>query len=167
MLHQYLQDPPDCSFVFLFCLRKDQNVVQVHYYNTFSYEGSEDVIHHSLEGGGTVGHSKEHHERFKEAAVGAEGHFPFISRLDAYIIETLVNIKFCEVPGSVELGDKLGDEREGVPVLDSYGIQRAIVLDQPERTIFLLNEEHRGCYRGTWMAGCIRCYAIQIFRQIK
>jgi len=120
-----------------------------------------------LEGGGTVGHSKEHHERFKEAAVGAEGHFPFISRLDAYIIETLVNIKFCEVPGFVELGDELGDEREGVPVLDGYGIQRAIVLDQPERTIFLLNEEHRGCYGGTWMAGCIRCYAIQIFRQIK
>ena len=62
MLHQYLQDPLDCSFVFLFCLRKDQNVVQVYYYNTFSYEGSEDVVHHSLEGGGTVGHSKEHHD---------------------------------------------------------------------------------------------------------
>jgi len=138
----------DRSFVFLFRLCKNQNVVQVHYYNLFSYEGSEDVVHHSLEGGRTVGHSEEHHERFKEAMVGAEGHFPFISRLDAYVIETLPDVKFCEVPGSTELGDEFRDEREGVPVLDSYGVQCTIVLDQLEQTIFLLNEKHRGCYGG-------------------
>jgi len=133
--------------VFLFCLRKDQNVLQVHYYNPFGYEGSEDVVHHSLEGGRTVGHSEEYHERFKEAAVNAEGHFLFISGLDVYVIETPVDIQFCEVSGSTELGDEFGDEREGIPVLDGHGVQRTIVLDQPERTIFLLNEEHRGCYR--------------------
>ena len=77
-----------------------------------------------MEGGRTVGHSEEHHKRFEEAAVGTEGHFPFISRLNVYIIETPlnINVKFCEVPGSVELGDELGDEREGVPVLDGYSI---------------------------------------------
>jgi len=134
--------------VFLFRLRKDQNVVQIHYYDPFGYESSEDVVHHSLEGGGTVGHSEEHHKRFKEATVGAEGHFPLISGLDAYVIETPADVKFCEVSGSAELGDELGDEREKVPVLDGYGIQHAIVLDQLERTILLFNEEHRGCYRG-------------------
>ena len=45
-------------------LCEDQNVVQIHYHNPFSYEGPEDVVHHSLEGGGTIGHSKEHHEGF-------------------------------------------------------------------------------------------------------
>jgi len=134
--------------MFLFCLYKDQNVVQVHYYNPFSYKGSEDVIHHSLEGGRTVGHSKEHHEKFKEATVGAESHFPFISGLDVYIIETPPDVKFCEVSGSVELGDKFRDERERVSVLDDYSIQCMIVLDQPEQTIFLFNEEYRGCYGG-------------------
>ena len=39
----------------LFCLRKDQNVVQVHYDNPFCYDGPEDVVHHSLEGSGAVG----------------------------------------------------------------------------------------------------------------
>ena len=58
-----------------------------------------------------------------------EGRLPFISGLDTYIIETPSDIKFCEVPGSAELGDELGDEREGVPVLDGYSVQRAIVLD--------------------------------------
>jgi len=101
-----------------------------------------------LEGSGTVGHSKEHYERLKETAVSTEGRFPFIPRLDTYVIETPSDIKFCEVPGSVELGDEFGDEREGVSVLDSYGVQHAIVLDQLERTIFLFNEEHRGHYGG-------------------
>jgi len=148
VFYQYFQNPLDYLFMFLFCLRKDQNVVQVHYHDPFGYEGSENVIHHSLEGGRTVGYSKEHHERFKEATVGAEGHFPFISRLDAYIIETPSDVKFCEVPGSAELGDKFRDEGKRVSVFDSYSVQCTIVLDQPERTILLFNEEHRGCYRG-------------------
>jgi len=134
--------------MFLLCLCKDQNVVQVYYYNLFGYEGPKNVVHHSLEGGGTIGHSEEHHERFKEAVVGAEGHFPFISGLDMYVIETPLDIKFCEVLGSAELGDEFGNERERIPVLDDYGIQHIIVLDQLEQTIFLFNEEHRSCYRG-------------------
>jgi len=101
-----------------------------------------------LEGGGTIGHSEEHHKRFEEATVGVEGCFLFISRLYVYIIETPLDVKFCEVLGSTELGDKFRDEGEGVSVLDSYGVQHAIVLDQPEQTIFLLNKEYRGCYRG-------------------
>jgi len=118
--------------MFLFCLCKDQNVIQVYHYNPFSYESSEDIVHHSLEGGGTVGHFKEHHERLEETAVGAKGCLPFISGLDTYVIETPSDIKFCEVPGSAELGDEFRDERERVPVLDGYGIQHTIVLDQPE-----------------------------------
>ena len=148
MFHQYFQDSPDCSFMFLFHLCKDQNVIQVHYHDPFSYEGSEDVVHHSLKDGGTVDHSKEYHERFEETVVGVEGHFPFISGLDMYVIETPSNIKFCEVLGSMELEDKFRDKREGVFVLDSYSIQHAIVWDQPEQTIFLFNEQHKGCYRG-------------------
>jgi len=85
-----------------------------------------------LEDGRTVGHFKEHHERLEETAVGAEGRLPFISGLDMYVIETPSDIKFCEVPGSAKLGDEFGDEREGVPVLDGYGVQHTIVLNQPE-----------------------------------
>jgi len=67
-----------------------------------------------LEGGRTVGHSEEHHKRLEEATVSVEGHFLFIFGLDMYVIETPSDIKFCEVPGSTELGDKFRDKREGV-----------------------------------------------------
>jgi len=110
-------------------LCKDQDVVQVYYYDPFSYDGSEDVVHHGLESSGTIGHSKEHYERFEQATVGAESRLLFISGLDAYIIEAPTDVEFCEVLGSTELRDEFGDERERVSVFDGYGIQRAIVLD--------------------------------------
>ena len=37
---------------------------------------------------------------------------------------------------------------ERISVLNSHGVQHTIVLDQLEQTIFLLNEEHRGCDGG-------------------
>jgi len=101
-----------------------------------------------LEGGGTVGHSKEHYEGFEEAAIGMEGCLPFVSGLDSYVIETPSDVKLGEVLGSAELGDEFGDEGKEVPVLDGYGIPRAIVLDQLERTILLFNEEYWGCDGG-------------------
>jgi len=101
-----------------------------------------------LEGGGTVGHSEEHHKGFEETTIGMEGCLPLVSGLDSYVIETPSDVKLCEVLGSAELGDEFRDEREGVPVLDSYGVQRVIVLDQLERTILLFNEEHQGCNGG-------------------
>jgi len=129
-------------------LHKDQDVVQVYYYDPFSYDGSEDVVHHGLKGSGTIGYSKEHYEQFEQATVGVESRLPFISGLDAYIIEAPTDVKFCEVLGSAELRDEFGDERERVSIFDGYGIQHAIVLDQLEQTIFLLNKEHWGCDRG-------------------
>ena len=75
-----------------------------------------------MKGGGAVGHSEKHYKGFKEATVGAEGYFPFISRLDAYIIETPADVQFCEVLRSVELRDEFGDEKEWISVLDSYSV---------------------------------------------
>jgi len=75
-----------------------------------------------LEGGRTVGHSEEHYKRFEEAIVGVEGHFLFISGLDAYIVKTPLDIKFCEVLGSTELGDEFRDKEERVSIFNGYGI---------------------------------------------
>ena len=129
MFREYFQDPPDHPFMLLFHLCKDQNVVQVHYDDPFRYDSSEDVVHHSLEGSGAVGHSEKHYEGFEETTVGMKGCLLFVSGLDAYIIETPADIQFCEIPGSAELGDEFRDEGERVSVFDSYGVQCTVVLD--------------------------------------
>jgi len=56
-------------------------------------------------------------------------YFPLISGLDVYIIETPVDIQFCEVLGSAELGDEFGDKEERIFILDGYGIQSMVVLN--------------------------------------
>ena len=58
-----------------------------------------------------------------------EGRLPFISGLDVHIVEPPPDVKFCEVPGSAELGDEFGDEGGRIPVFDGHGIQCMIVLD--------------------------------------
>ena len=58
-----------------------------------------------------------------------EGRLPFISGLDTHIVEPPPDVKFCEVLGSTELGDKFGDEGKRILVFDGHGVQRAIVLD--------------------------------------
>jgi len=65
----------------------------------------------------------------RKAAIGAEGRLLFISRLDAHIVKLPLDVKFCEVLGSAELGDEFRDEGERIPVFDSHGVQYAIVLD--------------------------------------
>jgi len=40
---------------------EDQDVIQIDYHNAFCYEVLEDVVHHDLEGGWTVGYPKEHY----------------------------------------------------------------------------------------------------------
>ena len=51
-----------------------------------------------------------------------EGRLPFISRLNAHIVEPLPDVKFCEVLGSAELEDEFGDKGERISVLDSHGV---------------------------------------------
>ena len=91
-------------------LGEDQDVIQVDHHNTFCYEVLEDIIHHGLEGGRTVSHSKEHYQGFEQASIGLEGHLPLISGLNANIVETPTDIQLGEVSGPMELGHEFGDQ---------------------------------------------------------
>jgi len=95
-----------------------------------------------LEGGGAVGYSKEHYEEFEEATIGMEGCLPLVSGLDSYVVETPLDIELGEVLGSAELGDELGDEGEGVPVLDSYGVVMPDSRLDNKSDIFHYNNEN-------------------------
>jgi len=78
--------------VFFLCLGKDQDIVQIDYYGTFCYEVLEDVVHHGLEGGQTVSHSKEHYQGFKQTSIGLEGCLPLVSGLNVNVVETLTDV---------------------------------------------------------------------------
>ncbi|KAG6867761.1 hypothetical protein C0993_011478, partial [Termitomyces sp. T159_Od127] len=118
--------------VLLKCLGVDEDVVKVHAHYTLHDEVLEDVIHHCLESGWTVGESKEHDEWFKQPPVGPEGSLPLISFLNVHIVVTPPDIQFGEVTHPLEVIDELGDEGEGVAILHHHSIKNLVVLDQLE-----------------------------------
>ena len=91
-----------------FC--EDQNIVEVHTYDTFSNQILEDVIHHCLEGRWGVAQSEKHHQGFKESSICMKGHLPFIAVFHTHIIVSPSNIKFCEVLGSSKLVYKVQNQ---------------------------------------------------------
>jgi len=121
---------------------KDENIIQVYYHYPFSDEVSEDVVHYCLEGSQTVSYSKEHHQRFEQAMVGMEGGLPLVSRLDAYVVETLADVQFSKVFGSGKLQDEFGNEGQEILILYHHRVESPIVLYQPERTVLLFDKEH-------------------------
>ena len=78
--------------MFFLRLSEDQDVVQINHHNTLYYEVPEDVVHHSLEGGQTVSHFKEHYQGFKQTSIGLEGYLSLVFGLNVDIVETPADI---------------------------------------------------------------------------
>src|SRR6266436_3165512 len=115
-----------------------------------------DVIHHCLEHCRGVAQSKEHDSWFKQALVSPECGLPLITLLDPHVVEPPAEVEYGEELSTMEAGQDIGDEGEGVGVLDCDLVQLLIVLYEVKRTILLLDEEHRGSHRGLgWMDAAI------------
>jgi len=83
-------------------LHKDEDVVQIDHNYAFRDEVLKNVVHHHLEGGGTVREAEEHDKGLVQAAVGLEGGFPLVSFLYPDVVEAPLDIQLCEVLGSTE-----------------------------------------------------------------
>jgi len=64
--------------------------------------------------------------------IGPKGCLPLVSGLNADVVETPMDIQLGEVFCSAELRYEFEDQWEGVLILDCHGIERLVVLDQPE-----------------------------------
>ena len=124
-------------------LREHKDVVHVHDHRTTRDEVYEQVVHHGLERGGAVGETEEHDKRLEQPTVGAERRLPLIALTNPDVVVAPANVELCEVLGATELVDELGDEGEGVVVLPRDGVELAVVLDETETAILLLDKEHR------------------------
>ena len=77
----------------------DEEIIHVDNEPSFGNHIAEGVVHETLESGGGVGKSKEHHGWFEESFVGDEGCFPLVTILDSYVVVS---------PPDVKLGEDLG-----------------------------------------------------------
>ena len=87
-----------------------------------------DMVHESLEGGGSVAEPKEHDGGFKESHGGDESGLPLIFLSDVNVVISPTNVKFGEQGGFFHVVDEFGDQRERIGILDGVGVQVAVVL---------------------------------------
>jgi len=107
MFLQQLQNAAGDLLVLFKGLCEDEDVVQIDHDHTFRDEVLEDVVHHRLEGGGTVREAKEHDKGLVQAVVGPEGGLPLVSFLYPDIVKAPPDVQFHEVLGSTELCNQL------------------------------------------------------------
>jgi len=102
MLLQQLQNTAGDLPVFFKDLHEDEDVVQIDHNYAFRDEVLKDVVHHCLEGGGTVHEAEEHDKGLIQAAVGPKGGFPLVSFLYPDVVEAPLDVQLCEILGSAE-----------------------------------------------------------------
>jgi len=148
MLLQQLQNAAGDLPVLFKGLCEDEDVVQIDHDHALRDEVLEDVVHHHLEGGGTVREAEEHDKGLLQAAVGPEGGLPFVSFLYPDVVEAPSDVQFHEVLGSAELHNQFQNQWERALVFHGHGIQCAVVLYQTEFSILLFNKEDQSSHRG-------------------
>ena len=106
----------------------DSHVVHVDFKPLLWKHICKDVVHESLEGGGSVAESKEHDGRFKESHGGDEGSLPLIFLSDANVVISPTNVEFGEQGGFFHVVNEFRDQGERIGISDSVGVQVAVVL---------------------------------------
>src|SRR3981189_277427 len=132
--------------MFFQCRCEDEDVIEVDGDNTLGDEVLEDFVHHCLEGRRAVGQSKVHHKRFEQTAISSKRRFPFIAFFYPHIVIPPADVKLGEVLRAFESVNEVINEREGVAVLPSDQVERAIVLHEAKLSVFLLDEEDGSAY---------------------
>ena len=121
----------------------DEEIIHIDNEPTFCNHIAEGVIHETLEGGGGVGKSEEHHGWFEKSFVGNEGSFPLVSVLDSYVVVSPPDVEFGEDLGISQLVHKIRDEGEWIGIADGVFVDIAVVLTWAESAVLLFNKEER------------------------
>ena len=87
-----------------------------------------DMVHESLEGGGSIAEPKEHDGGFKESHGGDESGLPLIFLSDANVVISPTNVEFGEQGGFFHVINEFGNQGERIGISDSVGVQVAVVL---------------------------------------
>ena len=74
-----------------------EDIVHVDCHVALINEVFENVIHHCLEGGLTIGKAKEHDKGFKEALICSEGGLPLVPLFDLYVVVSPTYVQLHEV----------------------------------------------------------------------
>ena len=106
----------------------DSHVVHVDLKPPLRKHVHKDMVHESLESGGSVAEPKEHDGGFEESHGGNEGGFPLVFLSDVNVVISPTNVKLGEQGGFFHVVDEFGDQGERVSISDGVGVQVVVIL---------------------------------------
>ena len=95
----------------------DEDVIHVAYGFVLINKGTEDVVHHGLEGSWRVAQPEEHDEQLKESTVRGEGCLPLISLFKLDVVEPPTEIQRGKPFRVMQPGEHIRDQWKRVGVL--------------------------------------------------
>ena len=122
----------------------NSHVIHIDFKPFFWMHICEDMVHKSLEGGGSVAKSKEHDSRFEESHGGDESGFSLILLPDVNVVISPTNVKFGEQGGLLHVINEFRNEGEWISIPDSVGVQVAVILAWAKSSILLGYKEEGG-----------------------
>ena len=125
-------------------VRPDEDVIKINRDLACSDEVGEDVVHERLECRRTVTESEVHDARLEETLVGDEGSLPFVAFLNPDVVVAPTDVELGEDFRALQLVDDVGCEGQGIAIFHSDVVEFAVVLDEAEFAVLLLDEEDRG-----------------------
>lgn len=142
ILAEAFEDLADVVVVFVGVRREDEDVVEVDD-DEVVQEIAKDVVHESLEGGGSVGETEGHDKGFEVAVASAESGLPLVTFLDPDKVVSPAKVEFGEDLGTAEAVDGFSDEGKGGSVLDGDLVEASVVDTEPQTAVLLFDEEDR------------------------
>ena len=122
----------------------DSHVVHVDLKPLFWEHICKDMVHESLESGGSIAETKEHDGGFEEFHGGDESGFSLIFLLDVNVVISPVNVKFGEQGGFLHVIDEFRNEGEWIGISDGVGVQVAVILAWVKGSVLLGYKEEGG-----------------------
>lgn len=146
VVNEALEDLTNVGGVIVGVVGEDQDVVEIDE-NLDVEEVSEDIVHEVLKCGRGVHEAEGHDETLEVSISSAEGSLPLVTLFDADEVVSTAKVELGEDFCVLQAVEGLGNEREGVSVLDGDFVEAAIVDAEAEGAVLFLDEEDRS---GGW-----------------
>jgi hypothetical protein len=120
----------------------DVNIIEENE-NKVAEELAEDVTHESLERGGSVRQTEQHHQELVVPLVRPECRLLHIADVRTHLMISRTEVQLGKEPCTMKLIQELFHYRDGKLVLDDHGIESPIVHAEPPGAVGLVDEQYR------------------------
>ena len=139
MFPKSLEDFPYMTPMVFRVVGVNEDIVEVNDYQDVE-KVLKDVVHETLESGGSVRKSEGHYEPFEGSVFCAERGFPLVAFRDADQMVSVSEVNFCIDTSFTGTVEEIGNERKRIAILFRDSVQGSEIDAESKGSVFLLDK---------------------------